>query len=98
MQVCGSQTWDTAFSLQVLLADVDVNVDDEIRSPLIKGYDFLKKSQLTENPPGEHLKMFRDITKGGWNFSEKDQGLPDSDCIAESLEVDSLNHYLTLNY
>uniref|UniRef100_A0A1J3DFQ2 Terpene cyclase/mutase family member n=1 Tax=Noccaea caerulescens TaxID=107243 RepID=A0A1J3DFQ2_NOCCA len=87
-QVCGSQTWDTAFSLQVFLADVDVNVnvDDEIRSTLIKGYDFLKKSQVTENPPGEHLKMFRDITEGGWNFSEKDQGLPDSDCIAESLE------------
>nr|XP_018486630.1 PREDICTED: seco-amyrin synthase-like [Raphanus sativus] len=83
-QICGSQIWDTAFSLQVLLAADD---DDEIiRSTLIKGYDFLKKSQVTENPPGDHLKMFRHITKGGWNFPDKDQGLPDSDCTAESLE------------
>lgn len=83
-QICGSQIWDTSFSLQVLLAADD---DDEIiRSTLIKGYDFLKKSQVTENPPGDHLKMFRHITKGGWNFPDKDQGLPGSDCTAESLE------------
>ncbi|CAN6891627.1 unnamed protein product [Brassica oleracea] len=83
-QICGSQIWDTGFSLQVILAADD---DDEIiRSTLIKGYDFLKKSQVTENPPGDHLKTFRHITKGGWNFPDKDQGLPDSDCTAESLE------------
>ena len=88
-QICGSQIWDTGFSLQVILAADD---DDEIiRSTLIKGYDFLKKSQVTENPPGDHLKMFRHITKGRWNFPDKDQGLPVSDCTAESLEVASLS-------
>ncbi|KAG2271265.1 hypothetical protein Bca52824_065820 [Brassica carinata] len=72
-----------------LLAQVILAADDDdeiIRSTLIKGYDFLKKSQVTENPPGDHLKTFRHITKGGWNFPDKDQGLPDSDCTAESLE------------
>ncbi|XP_010435607.1 PREDICTED: seco-amyrin synthase-like isoform X3 [Camelina sativa] len=82
-QISGSQLWDTAFSLKVILAG---NVDDEITSTLKKGYDFLKKSQLTQNPPGDHHKMFRNITKGAWSFPDKDQGLPVSDCTAESLE------------
>lgn len=84
MQTFGSQLWDTAFTLQVMLA---ADMNNEISSTLIKGYDYLKKSQLTENPPGDHMNMFRDITKGGWTFSDQDQGWPVSDCTAESLEV-----------
>ncbi|CAA7023140.1 unnamed protein product [Microthlaspi erraticum] len=84
IQSFGSQVWDTAFLLQVMHLAADA--DDEIRSTLIKGYSFLRKSQLTENPPGDYVKMFRDISKGGWSFSDKDQGWPVSDCIAESLE------------
>ncbi|KAH0912816.1 hypothetical protein HID58_036137, partial [Brassica napus] len=83
IQSFGSQLWDTALSLEVLLA---ADMDDEISSTLIKGYDFLKKSQLTENPPGDHRKMFREITKGAWTFSDRDQGWAVSDCTAESLE------------
>ncbi|CAN8308035.1 unnamed protein product [Cochlearia groenlandica] len=83
IQSFGSQSWDTSFSLEVLLA---ADMDDEISSTLIKGYDFLKKSQLTKNPYGDHFKMFRDITKGGWTFSDQDHGWPISDCTAESLE------------
>ncbi|KFK23852.1 hypothetical protein AALP_AAs58461U000300 [Arabis alpina] len=84
IQSFGSQAWDTALSLQVLL-ESDYK-DDEIRSTLIKGYDFLVKSQLTENPPGDHMKMYRCITKGGWTFSDKDSGWTISDGTAESLE------------
>jgi len=88
VQSFGSQLWDTAFSLQVMLAYQDVDDDDdEIRSTLIKGYSFLNKSQLTQNPPGDHRKMLKDIAKGGWTFSDQDQGWPVSDCTAESLEV-----------
>ncbi|KAG2330371.1 hypothetical protein Bca4012_020038 [Brassica carinata] len=83
IQTFGSQLWDTAFTLQVMLA---ADMNNEISSTLIKGYDYLKKSQLTENPPGDHMNMFRDITKGGWTFSDQDQGWPVSDCTAESLE------------
>ncbi|KAG7652160.1 Seco-amyrin synthase [Arabidopsis thaliana] len=87
IQSFGSQLWDTAFSLQVMLAYQDVDDDDdEIRSTLIKGYSFLNKSQLTQNPPGDHRKMLKDIAKGGWTFSDQDQGWPVSDCTAESLE------------
>lgn len=84
MQTFGSQIWDTAFVLQVMLA---ADVDDEIRPTLIKGYSYLRKSQFTENPPGDYINMFRDISKGGWGYSDKDQGWPVSDCISESLEV-----------
>ncbi|KAG7564057.1 Squalene cyclase N-terminal [Arabidopsis suecica] len=83
IQSFGSQIWDTALLLQVMLA---ADIDDEIRSTLIKGYSFLRKSQLIENPPGDYIKMFRDISKGGWGFSDKDQGWPASDCTSESLE------------
>ncbi|VVA95758.1 unnamed protein product [Arabis nemorensis] len=86
IQSFGSQLWDTALSLQVMLAATDVVDDDIIRSTLVKGYDFLKKSQITQNPPRDHRKMFREITKGGWTFSDQDQGWPVSDCTAESLE------------
>ncbi|CAH8356151.1 unnamed protein product [Eruca vesicaria subsp. sativa] len=87
IQSFGSQLWDTTLSLQVIVASHDVDDDDEIiRSTFIKGYDYLKKSQLTQNPPGDHRKMFRDLAKGGWTFSDQDQGWPVSDCTAESLE------------
>ncbi|CAD5333759.1 unnamed protein product [Arabidopsis thaliana] len=82
-QLMGMQSWNAALSLQVMLA---ANMDDEIRSTLIKGYDFLKQSQISENPQGDHLKMFRDITKGGWTFQDREQGLPISDGTAESIE------------
>ncbi|KAL9830537.1 putative pentacyclic triterpene synthase 7 [Arabidopsis thaliana] len=83
IQSFGSQIWDTVLLLKVMLA---ADIDDEIRSMLIKGYSFLRKSQLIENPPGYYIKMFRDISKGGWGFSDKDQGWPASDCTSESLE------------
>ncbi|WZZ54102.1 hypothetical protein YC2023_054209 [Brassica napus] len=45
IQTFGSQIWDTAFLLQVMLA---ADVNDEIRSTLIKGYSYLRKSQIRE--------------------------------------------------
>ncbi|EOA23534.1 hypothetical protein CARUB_v10016727mg [Capsella rubella] len=83
IQTFGSQLWDTPFMLQVMLA---ADVDEEIKSTLIKGYSFLKNSQFTEDPPGDFVKMFRDRSKGGWGFSDKDQGWFVSDCTSESLE------------
>ncbi|CAD5328004.1 unnamed protein product [Arabidopsis thaliana] len=85
-QSFGSQLWDTALSLHVFIDGFDDHVDEEIRSTLLKGYDYLKKSQVTENPPGDYMKMFRHMAKGGWTFSDQDQGWPVSDCTAESLE------------
>jgi len=43
MQTYGSQVWDASFAIQALLA---TNLSDEIGPTLMKGHDFLKKSQV----------------------------------------------------
>uniref|UniRef100_A0A067DDU9 Lupeol synthase OSC3 n=1 Tax=Citrus sinensis TaxID=2711 RepID=OSC3_CITSI len=82
VQSFGSQTWDCAFAVQALLA---CNLTDEIGPILMKAHDFLKTSQVTDNPPGDFESMFRHTSKGGWTFSNKDHGWPVSDCTAEAL-------------
>ena len=43
MQSFGSQVWDTGFSIQAVLAS---NLVDEIGPTLMRGHDFLKRSQV----------------------------------------------------
>ncbi|KAI9181725.1 hypothetical protein LWI28_017898 [Acer negundo] len=79
----GSQLWDTALGLQALIAS---NIADEIGPTLAKGHDYLKKSQIKDNPLGDFESMFRHISKGAWTFSDQDHGWQISDCTAESLK------------
>ncbi|KAH1055187.1 hypothetical protein J1N35_033252 [Gossypium stocksii] len=83
MQSFGSQVWDASFILLALLAS---NLSDEIGTILKKGHNFLKNSQVKDNPPGDFKKMFRHISKGSWTFSDQDHGWQVSDCTAESLK------------
>ncbi|KAH7564798.1 hypothetical protein JRO89_XS09G0030200 [Xanthoceras sorbifolium] len=83
VQTFGSQVWDTALGLQALLAS---NLTDEIGPTLAKGHDFLKKSQIKDNPSGDFESMFRHFSKGAWTFSDQDHGWQVSDCTAESLK------------
>nr|WQY91012.1 OSC3 [Euphorbia humifusa] len=83
VQSFGSQVWDTSFALQALIAS---NLADEIGPTLKEGHNFLKHSQVTENPSGDFMRMFRRISKGAWTFSDKDHGWQVSDCTAESLK------------
>ncbi|CAD5333218.1 unnamed protein product [Arabidopsis thaliana] len=69
----GSQIWDTAFVLQVMLG---ADIDDEIRPTLIKGYSYLRKSQFTENPPGDYCCLIF-------------ESMP-SEFIGEKMEVERL--------
>nr|UTU07507.1 oxidosqualene cyclase 3 [Ailanthus altissimus] len=78
----GSQTWDCVFAIQSLLAS---NLINEIGAILMKGHEFIKNSQVSNNPPGDFRKMFRHISKGGWTFSDQDHGWKVSDCTAEGL-------------
>jgi beta-amyrin synthase len=83
MQSFGSQQWDTGFAVQALLA---CNLLEETGETLRKGHDFIKNSQVKENPSGDFRKMFRHISKGSWTFSDQDHGWQVSDCTAEGLK------------
>ncbi|KAE8729896.1 Lupeol synthase [Hibiscus syriacus] len=71
------------FFLQALLAS---NLFDEIGLTLIKGHNFLKNSQVRDNPPGDFKRMFRHISKGSWTFSDRDHGWQVSECTAEAFK------------
>ncbi|KAI4331142.1 hypothetical protein MLD38_029358 [Melastoma candidum] len=83
MQSFGSQQWDTGFAVQALLA---CNLTNEIGPVLAKGHDFIKKSQVKDNPSGDFQSMYRHISKGSWTFSDQDHGWQVSDCTAEGLK------------
>ncbi|KAL9684595.1 hypothetical protein QQ045_022036 [Rhodiola kirilowii] len=83
MQSFGSQQWDMGFSIQALLA---CNMSEEIGETLAKGHDFVKKSQVKDNPSGDFQSMHRHISKGSWTFSDQDHGWQVSDCTAEGLK------------
>ena len=83
-QSFGSQEWDTGFAIQALLAS---NLSDEIGPILERGHDFIKKSQVKDNPSGDFKSMYRHISKGSWTFSDQDHGWQVSDCTTEGLKV-----------
>ncbi|KAL8554125.1 hypothetical protein ACS0TY_002376 [Phlomoides rotata] len=83
MQSFGSQTWDTSFAMQGLLA---TDLIDEIGETLRRGHDFIKISQVKDNPSGDFKSMYRHISKGAWTFSDQDHGWQVSDCTAEALK------------
>ncbi|XP_075664093.1 beta-amyrin synthase-like isoform X1 [Castanea sativa] len=76
----GSQSWDVGFSIQALLAS---DLTNDIGPVLKKGHEFIKRSQVRDNPSGDFRKMHRHISKGSWTFSDQDHGLQVSDCTAE---------------
>ncbi|KAF3623266.1 Beta-amyrin synthase [Capsicum annuum] len=77
----GSQAWGASFAIQALLAS---EMNDEISDTLRKGHDFLKKSQVKDNPSGDFKGIYRHISKGSWTFSYQDHGWQVSDTTAEA--------------
>ncbi|CAN1191090.1 Beta-amyrin synthase [Linum perenne] len=78
------QLWDTSFAIQALLS-CGMN-DEEIGDVLRKGHDYIKNSQVKDDPQGDFKSMYRHISKGSWTFSNKDHGWQVSDCTAEGLK------------
>ncbi|KAJ8760158.1 hypothetical protein K2173_011014 [Erythroxylum novogranatense] len=83
MQSFGSQLWDASLAVQALLA---CNLTDEITDVLKRAHDFIKKSQVKDNPSSDFRSMYRHISKGAWTFSDQDHGWQVSDCTAEALK------------
>ncbi|XP_028785794.1 lupeol synthase [Neltuma alba] len=84
IQSFGCQTWDAAFAIQAILS---CNLSEEYGPTLRKAHDFVKASQVRDNPSGDFKAMFRHICKGAWTFSMHDHGWQVSDCTAEGLKA-----------
>ncbi|GFS36488.1 cycloartenol synthase 1 [Actinidia rufa] len=83
MQSFGSQMWDAAFANQAIISS---DLVEEFGPTLRKGHDFVKASQVRDNPSGNFSKMYRHISKGAWTFSMQDHGWQVSDCTSEGLK------------
>jgi len=77
-----SQTWDTAFAMQALLAGPVI--PERVVEPLKKAYAYLRDAQLTKEIPNFRHDR-RDSVVGGWCFSDGVHRWPVSDCTAEAL-------------
>ncbi|KAJ8760087.1 hypothetical protein K2173_010943 [Erythroxylum novogranatense] len=83
VQSIGSQLWDATFVFQALL---ESDLGDDLKPTLRKAYDFIRNSQVLDNPSGDFKSMYRHMSKGSWTFSDRDQGWQVSDCTAEALK------------
>ncbi|KAL3825525.1 hypothetical protein ACJIZ3_021554 [Penstemon smallii] len=84
MQSFGSQMWDAAFSIQAILSG---NLSEEYGPTLRKAHNFVKASQVLDDPSGDYRKMYRHTSRGAWTFSIQDHGWQVSDCTAEGLKA-----------
>ncbi|KAJ0104723.1 hypothetical protein Patl1_19725 [Pistacia atlantica] len=84
MQTFGSQMWDAAFAIQAIISS---NLVGEYGQTLGKAHEFVKASQVRQNPSGDFSSMYRHISKGAWTFSTQDHGWQVSDCTSEGLKA-----------
>lgn len=81
----GVQCWDTAFTVQAVF-HAGLQNDERWRPMLLKALEYLESQQIREDCKDTE-KCYRQPRKGGWPFSNKDQGYAVSDCISESLKA-----------
>nr|AAL56020.1 oxidosqualene:lanosterol cyclase [Cephalosporium caerulens] len=81
----GVQCWDTSF-LVAAFCEAGLHHEDRWQPMLRRALEFLEKQQLRENVQ-DQAKCYRQTRKGGWPFSNKDQGYAVSDCTSEALKA-----------
>ncbi|KAF7732312.1 Lanosterol synthase (Oxidosqualene--lanosterol cyclase) [Apophysomyces ossiformis] len=81
----GSQLWDASFIAQACVEAKLAEVET-YRENMIKTLEFLDITQIRRDPPN-YDKCYRQLSKGAWPFSTRDQGYTVSDCTAEGLKA-----------
>lgn len=81
----GVQCWDTSF-LVAAFCEADLHHEERWRPMLRKALEYLDNQQLRENVDDQE-KCYRQTRKGGWPFSNRDQGYVVSDCTSEALKA-----------
>lgn len=84
----GSQLWDTAFSVQAIVATGQI---ERYKETLTRTYEYLDTTQVKEEVPTPN-RHYRHVSVGAWPFSTRDHGWPISDCTAEGLKATLLLH------
>lgn len=96
----GVQTWDTAFAVRAAVA-ASLTTHENFKSTMLSALQFLEENQLDHSvgyeasvaysdPPTKSTAAdvgYRHPRRGAWGFSEKTQGYPVSDCVAEALKA-----------
>ncbi|KAL6629180.1 hypothetical protein ACP70R_028945 [Stipagrostis hirtigluma subsp. patula] len=80
----GCQTWETAFIIQAFCATDLIN---EYGPTIKRAHEFMKRSQISRNHPGDQNYWHRHESKGSWTLSSADNRWAVSDTTAEALEA-----------
>ncbi|KAK5162917.1 uncharacterized protein LTR77_011078 [Saxophila tyrrhenica] len=97
----GVQVWDTAFTIQALVG-AGLATKPEYHEMLLKALQFLESQQFVDHcvgyttsptysdPPTSKTSPetgYRSPRRGGWGFSNRDQGYVVSDCVSEAIKA-----------
>lgn len=77
-----SQTWDTAFAVEALLAHRPTRPGTQ-EATILRACAYLREAQVTEDVPRPEVTA-RAPAAGGWCFSDSGHRWPVSDCTAEA--------------
>lgn len=81
-----SNAWDTALAMQALLENAADPADAARARAIVRGYAYLRDTQLTEELVDREAEG-RESIVGGWCFSDGAHRWPVSDCTAEAVSA-----------
>ncbi|XP_008661279.1 achilleol B synthase isoform X5 [Zea mays] len=80
----GTHNWELALIIQAMLS---ADAANEYGPTIQRAMEYLKRAQVTTNPPGNPSYWFRHRSKGSWPLSTIDNGWGSSDTSAEATKA-----------